>query len=64
MMLKMQHCITGINYIKNNVLVDEEIPPLLYKVLWVPRKVLYNCNELLLIIIIIIQIENSYFKLQ
>ncbi len=26
------------------LVVDEEIPPLLCKVLWVPRKVLYKCN--------------------
>ncbi len=30
-------------------MVDEEIPPLLCKVLWVPRKALYKCNKLLLL---------------
>ncbi len=29
------------------LVVDEEIPPLLCKVLWVSRKVLYKCNKLL-----------------
>ncbi len=34
------------------LVVDEEISPLLCKALWVPRKALYKCNKLLLIIII------------
>ncbi len=29
------------------LVVDEEIPPLLCKALWVPRKALYKCNKLL-----------------
>ncbi len=33
------------------LVVVEEIPPLLYKALWVPRKALYKCNKWLLLYI-------------
>ncbi len=38
----------------NIVVVVEEIPPLLCKALWVPRKALYKCNKLLLLLLLII----------